>query len=63
MGAQIDLLIYRADRTINICEVKFYNGKFVIDKSYGAELGRKLTVFRRKNENPQVTLFNNDYNV
>lgn len=44
-GAQIDLLIDRADRTINICEMKFYNGEFVIDKSYASELERKLTVF------------------
>jgi hypothetical protein len=45
-GAQIDLLIDRADRTINICEMKFYTDEFVIDKSYAAELARKLQVFR-----------------
>lgn len=44
-GSQIDLLIDRADRTINICEMKFYNGEFTIDKSYAAELERKLRVF------------------
>jgi hypothetical protein len=45
-GAQIDLLIDRADRTINICEMKFYTDEFTIDKSYAAELARKLEVFR-----------------
>lgn len=47
-GAQIDLLIDRADRTINICEMKFYNGEFVIDKSYASELERKFTVFAER---------------
>lgn len=44
-GSQIDLLIDRADKTINICEMKFYNGEFTIDKTYAAELERKLSVF------------------
>ncbi|MGZ5255841.1 MAG: ATP-binding protein, partial [Flavitalea sp.] len=44
-GSQIDLLIDRADRTINICEMKFYNGEFTIDKAYASELERKLNVF------------------
>ena len=44
-GAQIDLLIDRNDRTINICEMKFYTGEFTIDKAYAAELERKLRVF------------------
>ena len=47
-GAQIDLLIDRSDRTINICEMKFYNGEFVIDKSYASELERKLSVFAER---------------
>jgi len=45
-GAQIDLLIDRGDRTINICEMKFYTEEFTIDKSYAKELDRKLQVFR-----------------
>lgn len=44
-GSQVDLLIDRADRTINICEMKFYNGEFTIDKAYASELERKLKVF------------------
>ncbi|HCS22095.1 MAG TPA: ATPase [Bacteroidetes bacterium] len=47
-GAQIDLLIDRSDRTINICEMKFYTGEFTIDKAYAAELDRKLKVFREQ---------------
>lgn len=44
-GAQIDLLIDRADRCINLCEMKFYSGEFVIDKRYAGELEQKMSVF------------------
>lgn len=47
-GAQIDLLIDRADRTINVCEMKFYTDEFTIDKAYATELDRKLQVFREQ---------------
>lgn len=44
-GAQIDLLIDRADNVINICEVKFYNSKFTIDKKYANEIANKIAAF------------------
>jgi hypothetical protein len=47
-GAQIDLLIDRADRTINICEMKFYNSEFLIDAKYANELRNKVEVFRNQ---------------
>lgn len=47
-GAQIDLLLDRQDRCINICEIKFSSNEFVIDKKYAAELDNKLNVFRRE---------------
>ncbi len=47
-GAQIDLLIDRNDQTINICEMKFTEAPFVIDKRYADELQNKLTVFRQR---------------
>lgn len=46
-GAQIDLLIDRADRTINLCEMKFSETTFTISRAYGRELARKADVFRR----------------
>lgn len=55
-GAQIDLLIDRKDKVINICEMKFYKGEYSIDKSYAAELERKLRVFREKTKTKK-TLF------
>lgn len=45
-GAQIDLLLDRADHCINICEMKFANGEFTIDKKYANELDNKVQVFQ-----------------
>ncbi|MVT07157.1 hypothetical protein [Chitinophaga tropicalis] len=45
-GAQIDLLLDRQDRCMNICEMKFSGGEFVIDKKYASELDVKVNVFR-----------------
>ncbi len=45
-GAQIDLLIDRADNVINVCEMKFTDMPFVITKKYAAELTTKVETFR-----------------
>ncbi len=45
-GAQIDLIIDRNDRVINICEMKFSIKPYTITKSYAANLRHKLTTFR-----------------
>lgn len=45
-GAQVDLLIDRADRCINLCEIKFTTAEFSIDKKYAGELDSKLNVFQ-----------------
>lgn len=45
-GAQIDLLLDRQDRCINICEIKFSSDEFTINKNYAAELDTKVNVFR-----------------
>ena len=47
-GAQIDLVIDREDRCINLCEIKFSDSEFVIDKSYSAKLQNKKLIFRSK---------------
>ena len=39
-GFQMDILLDRADVTINLCEIKFYNSDVTIDKST-ADLLRK----------------------
>jgi AAA+ ATPase superfamily predicted ATPase len=45
-GAQIDLLIDRKDDTINLCEIKYSAGHFLIDSKYAAELRNKTEVFK-----------------
>ncbi len=47
-GTQIDLLLDRKDRSINICEMKFANREFTIDKKYAAELVSREKVFREQ---------------
>jgi uncharacterized protein len=45
-GAQIDMLIDRRDRIIDICEMKFSENTFTIDRDYDEALRRKIDVFR-----------------
>ena len=44
--AQIDLVISRADRIINLCEIKFSKEEYSISKEYEDKLRRKMSVFR-----------------
>lgn len=58
-GAQTDMIIDRADRVVNICEMKFYNTEFCIDKSYDANLRNKMAVFMEETKirkTPVMTL-------
>ena len=58
-GAQIDMLIDRADRVVNVCEMKFVQGLFSIDKDYDEKLRNKIVVITEKTgrrRNPQMTL-------
>ncbi|MBP0961057.1 MAG: ATP-binding protein, partial [Oscillospiraceae bacterium] len=50
-GAQIDLLIERRDRIINICEIKFASDEYVIDKDYDMKLRNKIETFRKLTSN------------
>ena len=45
-GTQIDLLIDRRDQVINLCEMKYANDVFVIDKDYEEQLRRRLSTFQ-----------------
>ena len=46
-GAQIDLLIDRRDRVINVCEIKYSINEYIIDKEYDLTLRNKVDSFRR----------------
>jgi hypothetical protein len=45
-GAQIDMVIDRADNTVNLCEMKFSNKEFLIDKDYSTSLQNKIDKFQ-----------------
>lgn len=58
-GAQIDMLIVRADRVTNLCEMKFSQSDFVISKEYDVRLRTKLATLSERSgskRNVQVTL-------
>ena len=45
-GAQIDLLLERADNTVNLCEMKFAGEEYVITRSYEELLRKRVEIFR-----------------
>jgi len=47
-GAQVDLLFDREDGIITLCEIKYSNKPFVIDKEYGKQLIKKVEVFEEQ---------------
>jgi len=47
-NAQIDLLIDRDDNVINLCEMKFYNGAFTIDKKYYLNMKNKISELQQE---------------
>lgn len=55
-GAQIDLVIDRADHCINLCEIKFSNDVYVMTKKDREDLERKKQVFQRETKT-RKTLF------
>ena len=44
--AQIDMLIDRGDRIINICEMKFSNDEYAMDAEESRKLRRRVELFR-----------------
>ena len=55
-GAQIDLLIDRRDRAINLCEIKYSNGPYEIDKTGDLDLKNKVAVFKDKTQNTKTII-------
>ena len=56
-GFQIDLLIDRADRAINLCEIKFYNSDFQLTDTYAQYLRQRREKFRTLTKTKKL-LFN-----
>ncbi|MBQ9213457.1 MAG: ATP-binding protein [Bacteroidales bacterium] len=55
-GAQIDLIIDRRDKAINLCEIKFYSGEFTIDKDYSLKLRNKVSTFKTTHANRKTLI-------
>lgn len=56
-GAQIDLLFDRDDNVVSICEIKYCQDQFVIDKAYAGNLINKMNTFEKHfQKNKQIML-------
>ena len=55
--AQIDLLIDRADKTINLCEIKYSEDEYVITKDNEKEWIRKIRIFREATKTRKSIMF------
>lgn len=47
-GAQIDLVIDRSDNVINLCEMKFANDKYEINREDEEDLRHKISTFQKR---------------
>lgn len=49
-GTQIDLVIDRADRIINLCEMKFSEEPYIITKEYEERLRNRMAIFKAETQ-------------
>ena len=56
-GCQVDLLIDRNDKVINLFEIKWANAEFVITKDYAKELRMKMTLFKHYSKTKKQVFF------
>jgi len=57
LGTQIDMLIDRSDRIINLCDIKFSQDTFIINKSYAQKLRDKMAIFKANKKEKKKGLF------
>lgn len=64
-GAQIDMIIERADRIVHLCEIKFSVDKYNLSKDYENKLRERMGIFRllTKNKKSLVNSFITTYGV
>lgn len=53
-GIQCDLIIERADRVVNLCEMKYCQEEFAIDKSYDKTLRGRMALLRESMKKTQT---------
>lgn len=54
--AQIDLVLERADRIINICEIKYSTDKYLIDKAEYEKVMHRAEAFRRETKSDKFAV-------
>lgn len=52
-GAQIDHLIDRADNVINVCEMKFASGTYLVKKAEFERIDNRIQAFKAVTETPK----------
>ena len=64
-GAQIDLVIYRGDHSINLCEMKFSIGAYVLSADYEQKVRQRIQLFKEKTKTRKalVSTFVTTYGV
>lgn len=68
IGTQIDMIIERADNIVNMCEMKFYNTDFVVDKNYDRVIRNRIELLSKELSNKYaihptlITTFGLKYN-
>lgn len=55
-GSQIDLVIYRKDKTVNLCEMKFCEAPYALDKEEDLKLRTRLRTFRELLASPSYSI-------
>lgn len=48
IGAQLDLIIERADNVVNLCEMKFYKEPFKVTKEYDRTIARRISLLQER---------------
>lgn len=47
-GLQIDMLLQRNDHVVNMCEMKFYNDEYCVNKAYHKTLVQRQNALERE---------------
>ena len=52
--AQIDLVIKRNDKVVNVCEMKFYEEEYSMKKKDYEDMQRRIRIFRKENKGCRI---------
>jgi AAA+ ATPase superfamily predicted ATPase len=55
-GAQVDLVIKRDDHWINLCEMKFHNSEYIIEKNELENLRNKVALLKKETKTKDVVV-------